>query len=108
MDAGPGRAMRPIRIRYSFSSSVWQYEGAGGWYFISLPLKLSQEIRLAYKSEEAGWGRLPVKVTIGKSEWDTAIWFDTGKKTYLLPLKAEIRKKENLHAGIKIKADIFI
>ncbi len=36
---------------------------------------------------------MKVIAQIGKSEWRTAIWFDTKQGTYLLPIKAEIRKK---------------
>ena len=28
------------------------------------------------------------------TQWQTAIWFDTKQDTYLLPLKAAVRKKE--------------
>ncbi|MFM7024205.1 MAG: DUF1905 domain-containing protein [Flavobacteriales bacterium] len=97
-----------MKIQYSFTSEVWQYQGAGGWYFISLPIKLSKEIRACNKSEEAGWGRLTTTARIGDSEWKTAIWFDTKHNTYLLPLKAEIRKKEKLVVGKIAKTIIFI
>jgi hypothetical protein len=26
-------------------------------------------------------------------KWETAIWYDSKKETYLLPIKSEIRKK---------------
>jgi hypothetical protein len=83
-------------IKYEFTSKPWQYTGPGGWYFISLPEKMAKEIRKVLKSEEEGWGRLKAIAKIGNSEWKTAIWFDTKMNTYLLPLKAEIRKLENL------------
>ncbi|MEL1242402.1 DUF1905 domain-containing protein [Flavobacterium flavipallidum] len=87
------------KIKYDFSAEVWQHKAPGGWYFISLPKNLAIEIRSALQSEEEGWGRLKAIAKTGKSEWKTAIWFDTKKNSYLLPLKAEIRKKENITAG---------
>ena len=86
-------------VRYTFSAEPWQYASPGGWYFVSLPKELSKEIRNNFKSEEEGWGRLKATVKIGNSEWKTAIWFDSKRNCYLLPLKAEIRKKENLVNG---------
>jgi len=83
-------------IEYRFRSRPWQYAGPGGWYFISLPKKLAKEIRTALKQEEQGWGRLKATAKIGDSEWTTAIWFDTRLNTYLLPLKAAIRKNEHI------------
>ena len=87
------------KIKYNFSEKVWQHSFAGGWYFVSLPENLSKEIRETLKLEEEGWGRLKATAEIGKSQWKTAIWFDTKRNTYLLPVKVEIRKKENIEAG---------
>ena len=96
------------KINFKFASTVWQYSSPGGWYFISLPKRLSREIRKYFQKEEEGWGRLKAIAKIGESEWETAIWFDTKSSTYLLPLKADIRKREELEAGKKVKAAILI
>jgi hypothetical protein len=85
-----------IKNHYQFSSKLWRYPAQGGWHFISLPKKISKEIRSAFKWEEEGWGRLKATARIGNSEWNATIWFDTKMDTYLLPIKAEIRKKEAL------------
>jgi hypothetical protein len=95
-------------IHFSFPGIIWQYSGLGGWHFVSLPEKLSEKIRKNLKGEEEGWGRMKVFAKTGNSEWNTAVWFDTKANTYLLPLKAAIRKKENLKAGKTIKVDIWI
>jgi hypothetical protein len=96
------------KIRYAFQAKVWQHASPGGWYFVSLPAEIAQEIRENLKWQEEGWGRLKATARIGKSEWETAIWFDTILKTYLLPLKAAIRQKENLDADKVISALIWI
>jgi hypothetical protein len=88
--------LRQKNIQYQFVAKPWQHQGPGGWYFVSLPVKLSNEIRTVFKMDEEGWGRLKAIAKIGSTEWQTAIWFDSKKKTYLLPLKADIRKKEQL------------
>lgn len=99
----------PIKgVKYEFKGEPWQYSDQGGWYFVSLPQQLSIEIRNHFKKEEEGWGRLKTTAKIGNSEWKTAIWFDTKKHTYLLPLKAEIRKAENLGFGKKVNIVIWI
>lgn len=97
-----------MKIKYEFSSKIWQHQSQGGWYFVSLPEKLAKEIREVVKWQEEGWGRLKVTAKTGNSEWDTAIWFDTKMNTYLLPVKAEIRKKENLETGKNTDVIIFI
>ncbi|MFZ2784273.1 MAG: DUF1905 domain-containing protein [Sediminibacterium sp.] len=96
------------KIKYEFSARSWQHSPAGGWYFVSLPTDIAKEIRENLGWQEEGWGRLKARAKIGNSEWDTAIWFDTKQKTYLLPLKSEIRRKEKIEAGKKIKTIIWL
>jgi len=95
-------------IKYEFEAEPWLYSGTGGWHFISLPVELAKEIRTYLKSEEEGWGRLKVRAKIGETEWKTAIWFDTKSNTYLLPLKAEVRKSEPIEIGRLTKTTIWI
>jgi hypothetical protein len=94
-------------IKYSFRGTAWRYESPAGWYFISLPPDLAVEIRSTFGGEEEGWGRLKVKAGIGHAVWKTAIWFDTKRNTYLLPLKAEIRKKEAITTETEIEVFLW-
>lgn len=96
------------KIRYDFFAKVWQHSATNGWHFISLPADISTEIRQNLKWQEEGWGRLKATVKIGNSQWETAIWFDTKHKTYLLPLKSEIRKKENIEKNKDIKTILWV
>lgn len=86
-------------IQYEFSSQVWKHSGSAAWYFISLPEDLANEIRQNLKWQEEGWGRLKAIAKVGTSEWHTAIWFDTKRNTYILPIKAAIRTKEHIENG---------
>ena len=101
--------MKMEKIKYAFSAKAYQYSSSEemcGWTFVSLPKELSKEIRDSFKHLEEGWGRMKVTAKLGGSEWQTAIWFDTKQDTYLLPLKAKIRKKENVAPGENV--DILI
>ena len=95
-------------IKYTFKAKPWKYPGQAGWIFVSLPVKTAREIRKHFGTEEEGWGRLKTHAQIGNTEWKTAIWFDTKLNTYLLPLKGEIRKKENVMLSKLIRVDIYI
>ncbi len=95
-------------IHYHFSARVWQHAAPNGWYFVSLPAEMATEIRENLQWQEEGWGRLKARAKIGSSEWDTAIWFDTKHQTYLLPLKATIRKKEQLNSDQETKVMLWI
>lgn len=95
-------------VPYEFRATPWQYKAPNGWYFVSMPETFSKEIRDTFINEEEGWGRLKATAKIENTEWKTAIWFDTKMNTYLLPLKAEIRKKEQIGIDKEIKITIFI
>jgi hypothetical protein len=95
-------------LQYEFTAIPWQHTGAGGWLFVAIPPDLAHEIRAHLKSEEEGWGRLKATAHIGKSTWATAIWFDTKWQTYLLPLKADVRKKEDLKVGHTYSITIWV
>lgn len=96
------------KVKYQFSAKPWEYSGKGAWIFVTLPQKMSQEIREVFFQNEEGWGRLKVTAKISETEWQTAIWFDSKQKTYLLPLKAEIRKKEKIELGKNVELTILI
>jgi len=51
---------------------------------------------------------MKVTAKTGNSEWKTAIWFDTKQDTYLLPLKSEIRKKEDIAPDKDIEITIWV
>ena len=90
---------------YAFSAKAYQYSSSEemcGWTFVSLPKELSMAIRANFKGLEQGWGRLKVTAKLGGSQWQTAIWFDTKQDTYLLPLKAQIRKQEKVAPGDEV------
>ncbi len=96
------------KIKYEFTAEVWKYSGPNGWFFVSVENKISHEIRENLQWQEEGWGRLKATAKIGNSTWKTSIWFDTKKNTYFLPLKAEIRKKEKIEAGMNYFVTIWI
>lgn len=85
---------------YAIRANVWLYPGAvSPWHFITLPKKESIDIKARFSKIKRGWGSLPVTVTVGKTRWRTSIFPDKKSGGYLLPLKAEVRKKEGIRDG---------
>lgn len=76
-----------------------------GWHFISVPKKESEDIKKGSKVK-TGFGSVPVIVTIGKTNWKTSVFPDKRSGTYLLPLKAEVRKKESIFSEDTISLTI--
>ncbi len=69
---------------------------------------MSSEIRTHLHGQEEGWGRMKATAQIDDQVWDTAIWFDTAANTYLLPIKAQVRKKANLQPQTPVTCTIYL
>ncbi len=89
--------------QYTLRAKVWQVDGQGGWHFVTLPAALAARIRRIHGRERRGWGSLRVSVTVGRTRWSTSIFPDAKSKSYVLPLKAEVRRREGLNAGQVIR-----
>jgi hypothetical protein len=89
-------------------ATVWIYPGVAAWHFVTLPKKQSEVIKRAFGASSRGWGSLPVVATIGKTSWRTSIFPDRKAGAYLLPLKAEVRKKEGIHAEDSIQLTVTL
>jgi hypothetical protein len=87
----------------SLSSLVWIWKGeaAGRWYFITVPEEESDEIRAHAFGNPRGFQSVRVEATIGSVAWRTSV-FPLNSGGYLLPLKAEVRKKANIGAGDEV------
>jgi hypothetical protein len=93
---------------YTVQSEIWLYQGTAGWYFVTLPKKESSEIKELYKNKSKSWGSVPVVVTLGTTTWTTSIFPDKRSGCYLLPIKSEVRKKEDVTSGDKVTFKIKI
>lgn len=89
-------------------SKVLIYPGMSGWRFLMLPKKEGAQIKERFGKHARNWGSLPVSVTIGKTTWSTSIFPDRKMGTYLLPLKAQIRKAEGLNDGDTVQFNLKI
>jgi hypothetical protein len=89
--------------KFRVQSEVWLYPSATAvWHFASLSKKQSEEITKRFGAKRRGWNSFPVSVSLGKTKWMTSIFFDKRAEVYILPLKASIRRKEEIYKGDKI------
>lgn len=84
-----------------FIGEVWQWDArkSDGWFFVSLPGELADQIDAEHGHRAAGFGSVRVDVEIGASRWQTSIFPDAKRQTYVLPLKKAVRTKEGIVAG---------
>lgn len=91
------------------TEKVWIYPGDfANWHFVTLTKKVGQEIKETHGKSARGFGSLPVGVTIGQTTWKTSIFPDKRVGSYLLPLKSQVRKKEDIEAGETVTFEIAL
>src|SRR3989344_6089247 len=90
------RMAKPYRVK----GKVWVHPGEmGAWHFVAVDKKQSVELKEKYAKMKRGFGSLRVRVTLGKTKWDTSIFPEKRSGTYLLPLKASVRRAEDIGEG---------
>ena len=95
-------------MKYVIKANVRLYPGMAGWHFVSVDKKVSEKIRKSrVGTKRNGWGSVPVTATMRKTRWKTSIFPDKGG-TYLLPLKADIRKREDVGEGDLVRITLVL
>ncbi|MBI5421570.1 DUF1905 domain-containing protein [Candidatus Peregrinibacteria bacterium] len=92
---------------FTLTEKVWLWSGKASWHFVTIPAELSARIKGFDDPRRKGFRHMPVIVTIGSTTWRTSI-FPEKKGTYLLPLKAEVRKKEGIAENDQIRITITL
>ncbi len=76
---------------------VWRHSGEQGWHFLTVSGAAADDIRA--RGAKGGFGSVRVRVELGESRWATSVFPEAGGATYVLPLRAEIRRREGLEDG---------
>ena len=84
-------------MNFEFSGRLWFWQGPAPWYFVTVPEKESRDLKAISGLVTYGWGVIPVHVRIGKTGWKTSLFPKDGR--YRVPIKASVRKAENLEDG---------
>ncbi len=96
------------KITYTFSARIWQHNSSSGWFFVSLPAGISEEIRANLRWQEEGWGRMKATARINDHSWNTSIWYDKKEGAYLLPIKQEVRRINLLKQSDLVDVAIYV
>lgn len=86
---------------------LWSAE-KGSWHFVTLPKSLSQTLKERYGAVARGFKSLKVSVRVGETTWDTSIFPDSKREAYVLPLKAAVRKAEDMHLNDVVSFTILV
>lgn len=86
-------------LTYELTGEVWLSPGKGGWHFVTLPTDLADELGARHQDAHRAFGSLRVTAALGASRWRTSLFTDTRSGSYLLPIKAEVRRSELVQDG---------
>ena len=86
---------------FRFQAPVWKWSGEGptSWFFITLPFDITDEIDEIATEAKRGFGSVRVKASIGNTTWATSLFPSKEQKSFILPVKAAVRKAEALVDG---------
>ena len=90
---------------FIIEGEVWRYPGPAGWYFVAAGAKVSAFLRQVGDLPRKGWDFVPVAARLGNTSWQTTLFPDK-ERGYLLAIKADVRKKEQIKEGDAVRIEI--
>ncbi len=93
--------------KFRFTSEIFLWKEDSPWHFIALPEDITDDIEDSV-SRRGGFGSISVHVTLGTSTWSTSLFPDSRRKTFILPIKKEIRRAEQVAAGDRVTIELAI
>ena len=96
----PRGILYTVPINIEFNGKILFWKGPAPWFFVTVPTQQSRDLKSISGLVTYGLGVIPVHVRIGKTEWKTSLFPKDGR--YLVPIKASVRKAENLEEGDKV------
>jgi len=92
--------------RFSFETRVIYWRGPSPFFYAPIPELHVDELRQLARIVTYGWGMVPVDVQIGDVAFTTSLFPKDGG--YLLPLKADVRRRTNITADDVIAIELTI
>ena len=93
---------------YTITAEVWVHEGPAAWHFVTLPGEVADELELRFAEAHRPFGSLAVRVTLGGTTWTTSLFRDTKSASYLLPIKAGVRRRERVADGDTATVELVV
>ena len=86
---------------------LWLWTGEkGSWHFFTVPAEPASEIRLRNLANSGGFGSVRVEARIGEVAWRTSLFPVKRTGEYILPVKAEVRRRAAIAAGDEVEISL--
>lgn len=91
------------------TAPVWLWAAdKGSWHFLTIPPEQAVEIRLETLGTRRGFGSVRVMARIDDVEWRTSIFPQSQSGGYILPIKADVRRRIGIAAGDEVSVILDI
>ena len=101
-----------VPMLFEFTACLYHYHSDKvSWVFVTLPDDTADGIRFFSQNDgqkRRGFGSVKVSVRIGETSWNTSVFPDKNSGSYLLPIKASVRKAENVSAGDEVAFNLSL
>ncbi|WP_442047729.1 DUF1905 domain-containing protein [Novosphingobium sp. YAF33] len=92
--------------RFTFVGEVFEWRGPAPFFFVAVPTECVDEVRYAARIASYGWGVVPVHAVVNEIPFTTSL-FPKGN-SYLLPVKAAVRKAGSINLADRVTVEIQI
>ena len=100
--------MAAEKVTLDVTAEVWLHDGPAGWYFVTLPPEAAEVVVQECEDVRRGFGSVRVEVTLGGSTWRTSVFPDSASGSFVLPLKAQVRRQEDVREGDRVDLQLLL
>ena len=93
-------------MQLEFSNNMIEWRGPAPFYYVPVPPEESEMIRETARQTSYGWGVIPVRCVVGRTEFTTSLFPRDG--VYLVPVKNAVRLPERLKLGDLVEVSLEI
>jgi hypothetical protein len=93
-------------MELQFRAVVIEWRGPAPFFYARIPEAIGAEIGKVKKAASYGWGAIPVAAVISGVAFETSLF--PKDDTYLLPLKAAVRKRIGVTVDDEVEVEMTI
>ena len=95
---------------FAFRAPLWRWNGGSAttWHFVTMPSDMAIEVRLRSMTSRRGFGSVRVEARIGGSLFRTSLFPMSSADSYLLPVKAAVRRAEGIGDGDEAHVELTL
>ena len=96
-------------VQHVFRALVWEHSPGdpGSWHFVTVPAELAEDLVLD-AGPRSGFGSIRVEASIGSTTWQTSVFPDAASGGFVLPVKKQVRRSEELEAGTTCEVRLLV